>query len=147
MDARYTRSFTARRFYPHMPQEIWNLITSEQFILTDWVLALEGPVTTRTGFSLSVKTAAIPGTAFTGHFDCQFIDVRPYEKLMFQLTAIAPNPRTFQGLWKISQKSRGTDLSFTLSGFSTKPLNHVPVYQMLEKALERVITQLPTPDL
>lgn len=143
MDPRYNRSFTTRRFYPHAPQVIWNIITSEKFVLSDWVLELEGPVTARTGFSLAVKTAAIAGTPFSGHFDCQFLEVRPNEELVVRLTSISPIPRTFHGNWTLCDRGDGTDLSFTLSGFATHPLNHVPVHHMLEEALEHVIPQLP----
>lgn len=143
MDTRYTRSFTTRRFYPHAPQEIWNLITSEKFVLSDWVLELEGPVIPQTGFSLCVKTAAITGTAFDGHFDCQFLSVRPNEQLVVRLTSIAPNPRTFHGSWTLSQQGDGTELSFSLSGFANRPLSHAPVHHMLEEALERLVPQLP----
>lgn len=142
MDTRYNRSFTTRRFYPHTPEVVWNLITSEEFVLTDWVLELDGPITPQTGFSLSIKTAAIPGTALTGHFDCQFVSVRPNEQLAFRLTSIASNPRTFQGIWTLSQAGDGTNLSFTLAGFASRPLSHVPVHRMLEKALERLAPQL-----
>ncbi|MBA0048580.1 SRPBCC domain-containing protein [Mycobacteroides sp. LB1] len=126
-----------------MPEVVWNLITSEKFVLTDWVLELDGPITPQTGFSLSIKTAAIPGTAFAGHFDCQFLNVRPNEQLAFRLTSIAANPRTFHGIWALSQAGDGTNLSFTLSGFASKPLSHVPVHRILEKALERLVPQLP----
>ena len=140
MGTRYNRSFTARRFYPHMPEVVWNTITSEEFVLTDWVLKLDGPIATQTGFSLSIKTAAIPGTAFDGHFDCQFVSVCPNEQLAFRLTSIATNPRTFQGTLTLSKEGHGTSLALTLSGFNKATLSHAPVHDLLAKALEHLST-------
>ncbi|MGH3952756.1 MAG: SRPBCC family protein [Mycobacterium sp.] len=138
LGTRYTRSFTSRRVYSYTPQLIWSLITSEKFVLADWVLELDGPLTAQTGFSLSVRTRAIPGTAFTGHFDCQLVDVQPNERLAFMLTSIAPSPRTFRGALIFSEQDHGTGLSLTLSGFDRDPLSHVPVHDLLENALEHL---------
>lgn len=142
MRKRYGRSFTARRLCPHRPQAIWEIVTSEDFVLASWVQALEGPMIARPGFSLSVRTSAIPGTAFSGYFDCQFIEVRPGERLTFRLTSISAKPRTFHGALVLDPQGEQTCLSLTLSGFDTRPLNHAPVHDLLEEALENLVQSL-----
>ncbi len=145
MYKRHGRSFTARRLCLHQPQDIWDVITSEEFVLASWVLMLEGPMIAHAGLSLPVKTAAIPGTAFSGYFDCQFIEVRPSERLTFRLTSISAKPHTFHGTLDLRPHGQQTHLSLTLSGFSSKSLDHAPVHHMLEEALERLAGPLPIP--
>lgn len=146
MHKQHGRSFTARRLYPCQPQDVWDIITSEEFVLRSWVRSLEGPLTTRAGFSLPVTTAAIPGTAFSGYFDCQFIEVRPGERLRFWLTSISAKPNTFHGTFNLDLRDAQTCLSLTLSGFASKPLTHAPVHHMLEEALEYLTKSLRTSD-
>lgn len=138
MHRRRGRSFTARRSYPQQPQDIWDIITAQEFVLESWVRTLVGPTAVHVGFSLAVETEAIPGTAFSGHFDCEFIEVRPSERLTFQLTSISDKPQTFHCSLNLSPQGRETHLSLTLSGFASHPLDHVPVHDMLENALEQL---------
>lgn len=141
-----TRSFTARRLYTYQPQDIWDVITSGAFLLAGWAHALRGPMIPQAGFSLPIRTAPIPGTAFSGYFDCQFIEVRHCARLAYGLTSVSTKPHTFRGSVDLRRRGQGTRLTFTLSGFASEPLAHAPVHEMLEDALEQLAAALAIVD-
>lgn len=115
-------SFTVGQFYRQSPDQVWQVLTSREF-LVDWFVDRDTtPVVV--GRAFPIKTFPVPGTDYSGQMDSVFTKVVPAEVMAHRATTVGRSPWTFDISWTLHPESGGTRVLYVHSGFDPRREGH-----------------------
>lgn len=137
-----SRGLRVERFYPHSREWVWQRLLSREFMLGGWVLDINMP-TVAAGYHFTFRTFPIPGTVFTGAVRGEFIQVKCYEYLAFNLTTLgSATPWHSQAAWFLQSTCRGTRLVYRHSGFDPTQPRQRFLRTVIVRAIEAALSRL-----